>query len=254
MLLPESTWAPDGASLLAAYADARMRLAVGSGEPALVLPIYTRLSDAEEAERAREGAAAVRMRATPKVPRRARSALVWDLDAPSPLRLRVMVADDIERIIPIELASFADAWSPGMFADELTAPRRAWIVAEHAGDIVGFGGVAALGDEAHVMNLAVRPDRRGQGIGRALLERLMRCALELGPELLTLEVRDSNREAIALYESVGMTPLGRRSGYYADSGEDALIMSGPIPGRAIRSRCARAWRSASGTSGARRTP
>ncbi len=210
VFLPESAWVPDGASLLAAYADARLRGDVGPGEPALVLPIYTRLSDAEEAERVREGAVRTDESDSGRA-EGARPTLSWDLGGPSPLRLRAMVADDIERILPIELASFPDAWSPGVFADELVAPRRAWIVAEQADEIMGFGGIAALGDEAHVMNLAVRPDHRGEGIGRKLLERLMQCAIELGPELLTLEVRESNRAAIGLYESVGMTLLGRRS-------------------------------------------
>ncbi len=96
--------------------------------------------------------------------------------------------------------------------------------------MVGYGGVALLADEAHIMNLATRSDRRREGIGRELLGRLEALALAHGARLVTLECRRGNESAIALYESRGMKVAGVRPGYYAGSGEDALIMWGALPG------------------------
>ncbi len=233
--VPRDLWAPDGASLLAAYADARARGAAGDGEPALVLPIYTRLSDAEETERARAaaGGSAAGDAAVPA------TGVVGPDAAGAPrsssITLRPMTPADLLEVLAIERASFSDAWTEGMFAEDLEAPGRAWIVAVDEGRIVGYGGVAVLVDEAHIMNLAVGEERRGEGIGRALFARLKSEALDRDAQLITLEVRETNTVATALYESEGLSVAGMRRGYYADTGENALIMWGPAsqtPGQA----------------------
>ncbi len=143
--------------------------------------------------------------------------------------LRRMRRDDIAAVESIESVTFSDAWTTGIFADELDAPGRAYLVAEDGGEIVGYAGVMALDEDAHLMNIAVREDRRSSGLGRRLLVGVMEAAAEKDARRLTLEVRPSNATAIALYESVGLRAVGVRPGYYTDTGEDAVIMWGDLP-------------------------
>jgi ribosomal-protein-alanine N-acetyltransferase len=96
--------------------------------------------------------------------------------------------------------------------------------------ISGYGGVSILVDEAHILALAVLPSCRRQGIGEQILRRLIDTARRGGATLLTLEVRASNNAAQHLYRKYGFLPVGHRPGYYADTGEDAIIMTvEPVP-------------------------
>jgi len=94
------------------------------------------------------------------------------------------------------------------------------------GPLVGFASARLLGDEAHVIRLAVSPDRRRRGVGRALLAGLSGWTREVGAAALLLEVRAGNAPALALYAGAGFTVEGRRSRYYPD-GEDALLLRRP---------------------------
>jgi N6-L-threonylcarbamoyladenine synthase len=134
-------------------------------------------------------------------------------------------------VAALEAVTFPDPWSAGMFADELAGPARVWLISEdEGGALVGYGGVAVLADsDAHVMNLAVDPSRRGQGHGRRLLDQLLHAAAGLGAQRVTLEVRSCNAEAISLYQSVGLESVGLRPNYYGP-GSDAVIMWGDLPG------------------------
>ena len=152
--------------------------------------------------------------------------------------LRLMTDADVPAVWAIESAVFADPWTAVAFAEELSAPARAYVVAEENGEVVGYAGVMAIGDDAHLMNVAVRADARGCGTGRALLRRAKLLAGELGASRLTLEVRPSNASAIALYESEGLVSVGERPGYYHDSGEAAVIMWGDLGGQGARSQTA----------------
>jgi tRNA threonylcarbamoyl adenosine modification protein TsaD/ribosomal-protein-alanine acetyltransferase len=140
-------------------------------------------------------------------------------------RLRPMLEGDIGRVVAIERASFPTPWTSGMFVDELVqGASRQWFVADSPWGIVGYAGLMEAGEEGHVMNLAVWPEARGLGLGTALLSRLLDVAGERDLRKLTLEVRPSNVEAIDLYRQAGFRDVGRRPGYYSDSGEDGLIM------------------------------
>ncbi len=230
-LLAEDLWVPSAAGLLAAFGDAATNGELGDGDPGALLPIYTRLSDAEEAERERGGEPA----ATPE-------SGVAGTETAGHFAVRPMAVEDVDAVMAIEESTFTDSWTAGIFRDELEAPRRAWLVAvDEAGVVAGYGGVAALADEAHVMNLAVREDLRGRGVGRLLLERLKERAVSLGTSMVTLEVRRTNEPAISLYRSCGMEVAGARPGYYSDTGEDALIMWGalasPVPRVASAPAC-----------------
>jgi len=109
-----------------------------------------------------------------------------------------------------------------------TGPSAAAGAIETPGrDLVGFAGAWVLVDELHVTTIAVHPAWRRRGVGTSLMLRLVERSLERGIALVTLEVRPSNATARALYERLGFSEVGRRRGYYADTGEDALIMSTP---------------------------
>jgi N6-L-threonylcarbamoyladenine synthase len=140
-----------------------------------------------------------------------------------------MDSRDVAQAIEIERSSFADPWSPGMFQDELDAGDRVWLVAEDDGRVVGYGGAMVVGTDADLMNIAVDARHRREGIARSLLWALAAAAAERGADHLTLEVRPSNAEALSLYASCGFDAVGRRLNYYAETGEDALLLrSRPI--------------------------
>lgn len=138
------------------------------------------------------------------------------------IMLRAMTTDDIPAAAAIEEAVYRQPWSVQVFMDELAQPSRTYVVAEAAGDIVGYGGLMSVGDEAHVTTIVIDPSRRAERIGTRLMLGLVDTAIAGGAKSLTLEVRTSNLAAQALYRRFGMAPVGLRKQYYRD--EDAVIM------------------------------
>jgi tRNA threonylcarbamoyl adenosine modification protein TsaD/ribosomal-protein-alanine acetyltransferase len=150
-------------------------------------------------------------------------------------RLRPMLASDLDRVVALERATFPSPWSRGMFIDELAQPDRHWIVADSPWGVVGYAGLMIAALDGHVMNLLVREDAQGRGLGKALLSDLVETAADAGVERLTLEVRPGNSPAVALYREAGFVEAGARRGYYSDTGEDALIMwTTPLQAPAMR--------------------
>ncbi len=137
-----------------------------------------------------------------------------------------MTEADVDAVHAIEAATFPRPWSRMAFAQEVGMDRRVWLVADEEGEVLGYAGAALVMDEAHIMNLAVRSDVRHRGLGCALLAELADRVRALGATHLTLEVRESNSAARTLYEMLGLHEVGRRRGYYPETGEDALIMTG----------------------------
>ena len=135
--------------------------------------------------------------------------------------IRTFELSDVSAAVALEAANQPNPWSEGVFRGELAAENREYLVVDGDG-LIGFGGVMVIGEEAHITNLLVDPDRRGQGHGRALMFRLVQAAIDRGARHLTLEVRSKNEEARKLYGSFGLVPVGVRPGYYGD--DDALIM------------------------------
>ena len=141
------------------------------------------------------------------------------------LAIGPMTLDDLDEVLAIERASFQTPWSRGAFRYELTQNRVARsLVVKTGQQLVGYLCLWEIGHEIHITNLAVRPDSRRRGIARALLDHVMDGARRSGVELVFLEVRPTNLEALALYERFGFRVIGRRKGYYFDTGEDALVM------------------------------
>ncbi len=135
-----------------------------------------------------------------------------------------MQRDHLPEVERIERASFGIPWSYSMFLAELGHPygwRRVVLDAESR--VAGYIVCRFYGDLWHIMDLAVRDTCRGQGIGAFLMDEfLTQTAASRAP--YTLEVRESNAAAMALYESRGFQVTGRRRGYYHDTNEDALVM------------------------------
>jgi ribosomal-protein-alanine N-acetyltransferase len=136
--------------------------------------------------------------------------------------IRPMHPADIESCLLIEQATYPTPWTAGIFRDELEGLGRAYLVAEAAAGIVGYGGLLLVIPEAHVTTVTVAPDQRGGRVGTRLMLQLADIAVESGATSLTLEVRVSNLAAQALYQRFGMAPVGVRKRYYRD--EDALVM------------------------------
>lgn len=134
-----------------------------------------------------------------------------------------MKRSDIPSVAELESEIYDPPWSPRVFFDELAMDNRAYLVVTN-GDlqIIGYGGLLVIDDDAHITTLAVAPEARGQMLGKRLMLALVDRALDVGARHLTLEVRLSNSSAQSLYEAFGFEPVGRRKGYYKD--EDALVM------------------------------
>lgn len=135
---------------------------------------------------------------------------------------RRFLADDVSAAVDLERTAGFGTWSEGIFRDELAAENRAYLVATDGASMVGFAGVMVVGEEAHLTNLLVAPERRRQGVATRLMGELVGIALERGARHLTLEVRSRNDAARAFYTRLGMAPVGVRKGYYGD--DDALIL------------------------------
>ena len=139
--------------------------------------------------------------------------------------VRPMAIADVDGVMAVEKDSFSTPWSRSAFEEELAQNRLArYIVAEEDGQVVGYAGMWLVINEAHVTNVAVSGSRRGEGLGRLLMETLMKLARENGMGSMTLEVRVSNMVARHLYETLGFAEAGIRKNYYSETKEDALIL------------------------------
>lgn len=130
----------------------------------------------------------------------------------------------LESVLAIEGRAQARPWSLRLFEDELERRGRHYVVARAGATVVGFAGLLMIADDGHVATIAVDPARQGSKIATRLLVELVRGALDLGANQLTLEVRASNVRAHRLYQRFGFVPAGARKGYYVDNGEDAIVM------------------------------
>lgn len=136
--------------------------------------------------------------------------------------IRPLTYNDLPQVIAIERRAFSSPWSLSMFVLELSRPSGLHLAAVREGAIVGYLICARYDEAYHVMTIAVDPEHRRAGIASTLLDALIERAGE--DANYTLEVRVSNVGAIALYERYGFRSVGTRPRYYADNGEDALIM------------------------------
>lgn len=142
----------------------------------------------------------------------------------APVRFTAMRVEDLDAVMEIERRSFPEPWTPGLFLHELKLPFSKSVVAWRGAELVGYICRWLVGDEVHILNVAVRPEARASGIGRDLVSLVMEEAEQSAATIVTLEVRRENEAAIGLYRSFGFTERGVRRNYYA-RGQDAVVMS-----------------------------
>ena len=140
------------------------------------------------------------------------------------LEIRNSVPEDADDFCGIERASFTDPWSRDSLDGMIGSPVVLTRTALSGGAIVGYLYAFVAADECDIMNLAVSPDARRRGVATALLDDFFALAKERDARTVYLEVRESNKGAISLYEKAGFIPLGVRKNYYKKPTEDALIM------------------------------
>jgi [ribosomal protein S18]-alanine N-acetyltransferase len=148
-----------------------------------------------------------------------------DLGRMETVEIAPMRRRHLRAVLRIEGENNTRGWSLGLFMSELgQRSGRIYLVAKVDGTVVGYAGALLAATDAHVTTVSVDPSWKRQSIATRMLLVLTRRAVELGAEALTLEVRASNEAAIGLYRRFGFVPAGIRKDYYADTGEDALVM------------------------------
>lgn len=146
-------------------------------------------------------------------------------EAAGDIVIEPMQGAHVAEVVAIERRTFDSPWTEGMFRQEVSDGylSRSW-VALRDGRVIGYLISWFLREEVHLLNVAVDSTFRGRGYGRRLIEYLVDQTVQGGRDVITLEVRESNAVARALYESFGFETIGRRRGYYQDNHEDAVVM------------------------------
>ena len=146
------------------------------------------------------------------------------------LSLRPMQIDDLDAIMQIEPTIYSHPWTRGNFSDSLNSGYSAWVL-ERDGEMIGYALLMLVMDEAHLLNLSIAKAQQKRGLGRYLLEHMLKIAKTHKAANMFLEVRPSNVAAIALYENMGFCEISVRRGYYpadpktSENGrEDAVLM------------------------------
>lgn len=140
--------------------------------------------------------------------------------------IRLMQHEDLNEIIAIETLAYQYPWTIGIFKDCLRVGYTC-LVLESGDGIIGYGVMSCGAGEAHILNICVVPEQQCQGLGKLIVEYLIERAHKFHADIILLEVRPSNRAALAVYHNLGFNEVGSRYNYYpADNGrEDALILA-----------------------------
>jgi ribosomal-protein-alanine N-acetyltransferase len=146
-------------------------------------------------------------------------------------QLLPMHVSQLPRVMDIERRAYPFPWTEGIIRDCLKTGYSSWVAVDSDGAIAGYAVMSLNVDEAHVLNLCVDPAYQRGGLGWKLLDHVRGIARAANATLLLLEVRKSNKGAIALYERYGFKRLGLRKNYYPAAGgrEDALVLGFDIP-------------------------
>ena len=140
------------------------------------------------------------------------------------MTIEKMQIQHVPQVAALEKQCFSDPWSEKSIASELANDLAFWLVALEGETVAGYVGSQTVMGESDMMNIAVHPDFRRQGIAEALVETLITELREQGSRCLTLEVRSSNDPAKQLYQKLGFIQIGKRPNYYFNPREDALIL------------------------------
>ena len=242
---PESSWTPTGVGLLMACLEAWKRGEIDPTDsvrhdPAFTLPVYTRLSDAEENERvriAREDPSLAGNRGSRHVTMNDTARLNSSTDSKG-IAYKPLDRANASRVAQLESELMGtDAWNEHQIADDLSRPDRLWWAAfadepdlplTSDAELVGYAGALVIDGDMQVLKIGVDPRFKRCGIASELFARIASDARNLGARTASLEVRMSNDAAQSFYKKCGLSFAGIRPGYYSDS-EDACIMTGNLP-------------------------
>ena len=227
-ILDEAFWSVTGCGLLLALQESWRAgecdpFDAKRHDPAFALPVYTRLSDAEENERVRLSKDDPRNLVTGVQDIESDQVLYRPLDAAHAADVAMLEARVME----------GAPWTEKTISDELSAAGYLWWAAfsrdeEGSAKLVAYVGGLVAGDVLEVLRVGTDPEWRRRGIARELIAHLASDARDLGAQSCMLEVRADNKPAQALYESIGLERVGVRAKYY-DNAVDAVIMNGPLP-------------------------
>jgi len=140
------------------------------------------------------------------------------------VEVRLVQEKDLLAVEEIERRSFTGPWSKLSFQQSFFDPACLFLVAEERGEIIGYAIGWVVLEELHIGNLAVHPQKRGEGVGKRLLAEIVSLGMEKGCKLVSLELRGSNQVAFNLYTQEGFKPVGIRRDYYRHPKEDAIVM------------------------------
>jgi ribosomal-protein-alanine N-acetyltransferase len=143
------------------------------------------------------------------------------------LIIEAMQTADVEQVMAIENSVYPHPWTRGNFVDSLANGYEAWVAREPTFRLAGYFLAMPVVDEMHLLNISVRADLQGKGLGRMLLDRVVRISREQNMASILLEVRPSNQRALTVYEQYGFVRIGLRKAYYPAAGqtrEDAIVM------------------------------
>ncbi|MEI6845825.1 MAG: ribosomal protein S18-alanine N-acetyltransferase [Candidatus Firestonebacteria bacterium] len=136
-----------------------------------------------------------------------------------------MEESDLDEVARLEGQVFTLPWTRALFLRDLKENKSArFFTARENGVLAGYAGFWLLQDEMNIVNIAVHPESRRKGVGRALLKHILSAGLQEGAKIATLDVRRNNLAAQKLYESAGFIPIAVRKKYYSDNQEDAVVM------------------------------
>ncbi len=241
----DSAWHGQSNAAAAHAAGDSAPVALRPGDPSVLLPVYTRLSDAEENERirlAKEAPSAAEASAPRDLASGVqhanvvsaaienRAAVVAEMaGAPTNIEYRPLDASHAADVAAMERECMgSDAWGTSLVADELPRRDRTWWAAYDGGKLVGYCGGWIGAGQVQIVKNATHPAYRRRGIAAELISLVSSDARNLGATEMTLEVRESNTGAQAFYENLGLANIGVRPHYYSDR-ENAVIMTGPLP-------------------------
>lgn len=146
---------------------------------------------------------------------------------PATMHFAQMKVDDLPEVLVIENDVYPFPWTRGNFLDSMYSGYQTWILREASGALAGYFLLMLAVDEAHLLNISVRRDLHGYGVGRLQLDKVVELSKENGMQSVLLEVRPSNHRALAVYEHYGFVQIGQRKGYYPAGGgtrENAIVM------------------------------
>jgi [ribosomal protein S18]-alanine N-acetyltransferase len=141
-------------------------------------------------------------------------------------RLQLMTPQHLAQVMDIELRAYDFPWTEGIFRDCLKVGYSSWVVTNTLGEVLAYALMSMAVGEGHILNLCVDPALRRQGLARFLLDHLLELARTSHLTMVLLEVRRSNKVALALYRGYGFERVGVRKGYYPaqDGREDAFVL------------------------------